>query len=230
MIKNVSFIIPIYNEKERIYNIENWISWIRKNTSNCELILSLNGCSDGTEKIVKKLKFKNLKYCVTKNKGRGFAVRKALDKTKKKYSSICSIDNAWNKNFYKKAYNKINKNKDLFCVYGPKDHLYSIQKRILIRRIISFFSILFLKLFFFGKIDQDTQCIKLFKNNKKFINKLKNYNYFFDTHFFLINKDLKLKYLNIPVKVNDDNKHSKVKINSMFEFIYEAINYSLNKD
>ena len=95
----------------------------------------------------------------------------------------------------------------------------------MIRKIISFFSNFFLKFFFLGKINQDTQCIKLFKNNKKFNNKLKNYNYFFDTHFFLINKDLKLKYLNIPVNVNDDNKHSKVKMISMFEFVTDAIGY-----
>ncbi len=29
--------------------------------------------------------------------------------------------------------------------------------------------------------------------------------------------------------VNDNNKHSKVKINSMIEFIFEAIDYSINK-
>jgi hypothetical protein len=230
MIKNVSFIIPVYNEQKRISNVYNWIKWIKRNTYNCELVLSLNGCDDGTEKIVKNIKFKCLKFYITKNKGRGYAIRKVLNKTKKKYSAICSIDNAWDKIFYIKAFEKINKKQNLFCIYGPKDHNYSKQNRIFIRRVISFFSIIFLRLLFCGKINQDTQCIKLFKNNKKFINKLKNYNYFFDTHFFLLNKTLKLKYSNIPVKINDNNKHSKVRFNSLIEFIFEAISSFLNKN
>ena len=225
MIKNVCFIIPIYNEKKRLYNLKDWIKWFVRNTHNCELVLSLNGCNDGSGKLIKNFKYKNLVVLNTKKRGRGYAIIHALKKTKKKYSCICSIDNAWDKKFYIEAYKKINKQKDIFCIYGPKDHKKSKQKRILIRRIISFFSNLFLKVFFLGKIKQDTQCIKLFKNNKKFNNKLKNYNYFFDTHFFLINKNLNLKYLNIPVNVNDDNKHSKVKMISMFEFVTDAIRY-----
>ncbi len=229
MIRNVSFIIPIYNEKKRLYNLKDWIKWFDRNTLNCELVLSLNGCNDGSKKLIKNIKFKNLVVLNKRERGRGYAIINALKKTKKKYSCICSIDNAWDKKFYIEAYKKINKQKDIFCIYGPKDHKKSKQKRIFIRRIISIFSNFFLKFFFFGKINQDTQCIKLFKNNKKFNSKLKNYNYFFDTHFYLVNKDLNLKFLNIPVKVNDDNKHSKVKLSSMFEFIYDALKYLINK-
>ncbi len=127
MINDVSFIIPVYNEEKRIFNIRNWIKWFRKNTNNCELVLSLNGCNDGTEKIVKSLKYKNLKYYVSKNKGRGYAIKKALNNSKKKYSSICSIDNAWNKNFYIKAFKEISKKKNYFVYMDLK--IINIQNK-----------------------------------------------------------------------------------------------------
>ena len=40
---------------------------------------------------------------------------------------------------------------------------------------------------------------------------VKPYNYFFDTHFFIINKNMKMKYDKLAVKVKDNNKNSKVK-------------------
>ena len=100
MIKNVSFIIPVYNEQKRISNVHNWIKWFNKNTFNCELILSLNGCNDKTEELLKKIKYKYLKLVISEQRGRGFAIIKALKNTKKRYACICSIDHAWNKKFY----------------------------------------------------------------------------------------------------------------------------------
>ena len=161
----------------------------------------------------------------SKYRGRGFAVINALKKTNKKYACICSIDNAWDKKFYLSSYKKFISNNNLFCVYGPKNHKGSIQKRPLFRKIISLFSIIFLRIIFFNNIKIDTQCIKMFKINKKFIKKLIPYNYFFDTQFFLTNQNMNLEYNKLPVKVNDNNKNSKVKFYFILEFILEALHY-----
>ena len=227
MIKNVSFIIPVYNEQKRVFNIYNWIKWFEKNTVNCELILSLNGCNDDTENLVKKIKYKFLKCLISRKRGRGYAIIKALKNTKKKYACICSIDNAWNKNFYISSYKKMQTDSKLFCIYGPKNHKDSKQTRPLIRRVISFFSMIFLRILFLNYIKIDTQCIKLFKTKRSFNKKLIPYNYFFDTQFFILNKKLKLKYEKLPVKVKDKNKNSKVKLTFIFEFIYEALHFKL---
>lgn len=225
MIKNVSFIIPIYNEQKRIINIHDWIKWFDKNTFNCELILSLNGCNDKTEELVKELKYKYLKLIISKQRGRGFAIIKALKNTKKKYACICSIDNAWNKKFYYRSFIKIKSDPKLFCVYGPKNHKNSEEVRPIIRKIISFFSMIFLRILFLNLIKMDTQCIKMFRVKKNFIKKLKPYNYFFDTQFFIINKKMKMKFDKLAVKVNDSNKNSKVKLFLILEFILEAIHF-----
>ena len=228
MIKNVSFIIPVYNEQKRISNVHNWIKWFNKNTFNCELILSLNGCNDKTEELLKKVKYKYLKLVISEQRGRGFAIIKALKNTKKRYACICSIDHAWNKKFYFSSFIMIKSDPKLFCIYGPKNHKKSKQIRPIIRKIISFFSMIFLRILFLNMIKMDTQCIKMFRVNKNFIKKLKPYNYFFDTHFFIINKNMKMKYDKLAVKVKDNNKNSKVKFLLILEFILEAIHFRFN--
>jgi len=230
MIENIDFIIPIYNEEKRVNKVENWLDWMSKNTVNCTLTLLLNGCDDNTEVELKKFSHNSkIKILIHNEKGRGVAIINAINKSKKKYLAIGSIDDAWDKNFYINAFKKLIEDEDLFCVYGPKDHPDSIENRLVIRKIISIFSKFFLRIVFFNKISQDTQCIKLFRQNEKFNRNLIKYNYFFDTYFFLLNKDLKLRFKNISINVNDDNKNSKVNISSMLEFVYDALIYVIKK-
>ena len=227
MITNTSFIIPVYNEERRVSNIYKWIKWFKKNTNNSELVLSLNGCNDSTEELVNKIRYKKLKILISKQRGRGFAIINALKNTTKKYSCICSIDDAWDKNFYIKSFKMIKSNNDLFCIYGPKSHKQSKQDRPLIRKFISILSMIFLRIIFINKIKIDTQCIKMFRVKKNFIYKLKPYNYFFDTQFYLINKEINLNYEEIPTSVKDNNKNSKVRIMFLFEFVAEAFHFLL---
>ena len=230
MITDIDFIIPIFNEEKRVNKVENWLDWMNKNTIDSSLILSLNGCTDNTEEKLKKFSHNNkIKILKDYEKGRGVAVINAVNKSKKKYLAIGSIDDAWDKNFYINAFKELNQDESLFCVYGPKDHVDSIQNRVVIRKIISFFSKIFLRIVFFNKINQDTQCIKLFRQNEKFNRNLRKYNYFFDTYFFLLNKDLKLKFKNISISVKDNNKNSKVNFSSMLEFVFDALIYIIKK-
>lgn len=225
MIKDTCFIIPVYNEEKRVSNIYKWIKWIRNNTNNSELVIALNGCSDSTEELVNKIKYKKLKILITKQRGRGYAIINALKNTTKSYSCICSIDDAWDKKFYLKSFNIISSNNNLFCVYGPKSHKLSKQNRPLIRKFISILSMVFLRIIFFNKIKIDTQCIKIFRVKKNFIKKIKPYNYFFDTQFYLLSKNMGLNYDQIPVNVKDNNINSKVKLIFLLEFMFEAFHY-----
>lgn len=68
----------------------------------------------------------------------------------------------------------------------------------------------------------------MFRIKKKFIKELKPYNYFFDTQFFIVNKNMKMKYDKLAVQVKDNNKNSKVKFLLILEFIFEAIHFRLN--
>ncbi len=229
-INNCAFILPVYNESKRISNLANWINWHKSNTENSELILSLNGCKDNTLTLAKEFKYNNLIIIENKKRGRGYAIIDALNFTSKPLACIASLDNAWDRQFYKSAYNILDKNKLVFCVYGPKDHRESKQIRPISRKIISFFSKVFLRTIFFRKLHKDTQCIKMFRVDNNFIKNLKPYNYFFDTQFFLLNYKRNLQYKDIPVKIRDNNKFSKVRISLIIQFIFESFHYLFTND
>lgn len=207
------------------------MDWVKKNFSNkrYRFFFLLNKCSDNTENLIK-YNFNSYPYKIikssSKNRGSGLnlAFRKLNKKTK--YFAICSVDNAWSFNFYLRAYKKLEKN-DFDVIYGPKSHKNSKVKTNLKRKIISFLSKIYLLFLFGNKINQDTQCIKLFKANIKFLKKLSNYNYFSETEFYLISKMYKTKFLNMSVKVNNDIKNSKVNILKVISYIFESLHFKI---
>ena len=166
--KNVSFIFPIYNEEKRIKNIFDFISWLKKNkVRNYEILLISNGSTDNTIPVLKEYskKYKQIKFFSIKKASRGEAIKVGIKKSLFNINAICAIDNAWDLNFYNQSY-KILKRTNFPIIFGPKTHIYSKIKRPIIRRLISVICTLYLKILFGDKIDQDTQCIKLFDKKK----------------------------------------------------------------
>ena len=87
---------------------------------------------------------------------------------------------------------------------------------------------LYLKILFGDKIDQDTQCIKLFDKKKiKINNFLSSRNLFFDAEFFLMIRKFKVNYLSIPVKVKDNKKMISFKM--MLMFMIDAFTFRISK-
>ena len=132
----------------------------------------------------------------------------------------------WNFDFYKEAYNKITK-EDFDIIYGSKNQKESVIHNNLFRKIISKLSGIYVRLLFGKIMTEDSQCIKLFKSNLVFIRHLHNYNYFAETEFYILSKKNKLKNGFLPVVVNNDDKNSKVKFLSIFEYIIESLNYKI---
>ena len=227
--KSVFFLFPVHNESRRILKVKLFMDWVKKIPSNSySFIFLLNDCSDNTENLIIQ-NFQKYPYKILKSndKRRGSGLNLAFKKLRKKtkYFAICSVDNAWSFDFYIKAYKKIKK--DYYSIiYGPKSHKKSKVKTNLTRKIISSLSRIYLRILF-GEWNQDTQCIKFFKSNINFLNKLHNYNYFAETEFYLTSKRNHLKYFNIAVKVKNDNKNSKINLLRIFYYMLECLHFRI---
>lgn len=230
--QSICFLFPVHNESDRILKVKSFLDWVNKKFSkiNYKFIFLLNDCSDNTENLIKE-NFKNYPYEVLKSrlKYRGAGLNLAFKKYKKmtKYFAICSVDNAWEFNFYINAFNKIKKSDD-WIIYGPKSHINSKVKTNISRKIISRISRIYLRILFGSFMNQDTQCIKLFKSNIGFLNKLHSYNYFAETEFYLMSKLKKLEYSNMPVKVKNDNRNSKINIRGILYYMIECLHFRFN--
>jgi hypothetical protein len=225
---NVAFLFPVHNEEKRIKKVIKLLHYLNKNFTNHKFCFLLNKCTDNTEIILKNdfNKFKNIIILKSKSNKRGAGINKALKTIKTKYYAICAIDNAWNFSFYKKAYKIIKKNK-VDVVYGPKSHKLSVVKRNYIRKIISFFSFIFIKFFFKNVLNFDSQCIKFFNSKIPFLKKLHDYNYFAETEFAILSEKYKIKKKLIPVKIIKTN-FTKVNVLFILLFMIEALHFKLN--
>ena len=228
---NISFIFPVYNEEKRVKNILDFITWVKKNKiKKYEILLISNGSRDNTVPLLKSYtkKIKQLKVYHINKASRGSAIKIGIKKSNYDINAICAIDNAWDLNFYPQSF-KVIHNTNFSIVFGPKTHVYSKIKRPLIRRFISIICTLYLKLLFGDKIDQDTQCIKLFNKKKiKISNFLSDRNLFFDAEFFLMIRKFKINYLSIPVKVKDNKKMISLKM--MLMFMIDAFTFRFSKN
>jgi len=230
-VKKITFLFPLYNEEKRISILSNFLKWIKKNKiTRYEILLVSNGSTDKTkEKIYQYQKnYSFIKSFHVPFKSRGRAVKLAIKKSKYNLIAVCAIDNAWDLNFYKEAYKLLNITK-YSVIFGPKTHYKSKVRRPRLRKIISLISSTFLKLMFGEVIDQDTQCVKVFKKGDIFFKKLlSDSNFFSDVEFFLFTKLFKLKYLSIPVNVKDNK--GKVSLIMMFSFVLNAIKFKFSKN
>jgi len=230
-VKNISFIFPLYNEEKRIEKISYFLEWININrVSDYEIILISNGSTDNTKNIILDFekKYSFIRSLNIDEKSRGRSIKLGIDEAKYNFISICAIDNAWDLNFYIEAYELLNLS-NYSVIFGPKTHEKSEVNRPIFRKIISFVSSAYLKILFGNIIDQDTQCIKMFKKNKiSFIKNLSNDNLFSDVEFFIFTKMNKLKYLSIPVMIKDNK--GTVSIKMMLSFVFNAIRFRLSKD
>lgn len=225
--KKIYFLFPVFNESKRITNITSFFDWVSENfeKSSYEFVFLLNACTDNSEEVIKK-NFSKYPIMIFKsdNKNRGSGLNIFYSKKFEGYYAICSIDNAWSFEFYKRAY-KLLKDENYDIVYGPKSHVESKIKTNLKRKIISFFSRIYIKILFGNLINQDTQCIKFFNSDLKFLDQLHDYNYFAETEFYLLSKINNSNTFSISVDVQNDTKNSKVNLKSIYSYMCECIDF-----
>ena len=204
---NISLIIPLYNEEKRLKNSFKVIKNFLFKKKNTEVIFVNDGSNDKSAKIIKNFirkfhKKKLIKYIsYKKNIGKGYAIKKGVLKSKKKWILICDLDmsvkpdqiNNWNKKKFIKSNNE--------AYFASRKHSLSKIKTSIIREFLGkIFNLIIYNLL---NIDiRDTQCgFKLFnKNYAKFIfRKITSYRFSFDVELVLLLKKNDINIIELPV-------------------------------
>ena len=212
-INSLSIIFPFFNEEERlsssIGNLKKLITYLLKKI-DFEIILVNDGSNDSSDKIIKKflksLKKKEKKYInylkYNDNKGKGFALKKGVKSSKKKWILTCDIDFSANPSeifvWQKKSY-IVHSNQ---CYFGSRNLKNSNIKYKFYRKFLGgIFSNL--RNFIFNLNLLDTQCgFKLYpaKIAKLIFSKIKEFGYVHDVEICILLKKNNIKFTELPIK------------------------------
>jgi len=204
---DLSVVIPAYNESIRIIpTLTSAISYFNSQNINYEIIIVDDGSSDNTAKICNEFftlqkNSKNYKIIqLSKNKGKGFAVKTGVLESNGRHILFCDADGATPFNQYKKLREAM-----LFSEIAIgsryKDRSTVEKKQPLYRTIISRAVNIMAQIFLIEGIS-DTQCgFKLFRNHvgKEIFEKQKIERFAFDIEFLMLAKSKEYRISEIPV-------------------------------
>lgn len=116
--EKISFIIPVYNREKTILKCINSI--LNQSLKDIEIIIINDGSIDNSEKIIKKIKDKRIKYFKWDNHGIGASRNKGIELSNGEYLSFVDSDDYISKDFSKKMYEKAIKEKSdiVVCNYN----------------------------------------------------------------------------------------------------------------
>jgi dolichyl-phosphate beta-glucosyltransferase len=211
--KEISVIIPAYNEQERIEQTIKSVSfWLKIHHFDYEIIVINDGSEDDTHKIISRLAKRNYSLRIKsyrRNKGKGYAVRTGLLDTKSDIVMILDADlsvsiNEFNDNLFNFVYDKSNDN---FIIKGQR---IQVQKQPLFRIFVG--KCFKLLVWLFTGLYYDTQCpFWIIKVKKSFFHILKTDGFAFDVEILYYAKLMNSNIILKDVKYYND-KNSKVTI------------------
>lgn len=202
----LSIIIPAFNEAERIKNTLLVIhGFIKKKKIKAEIIVVNDGSKDKTAEVVEEFKKKipELKLVdLSKNSGKGFAVRKGVEESKGELILFADADNSTPIEEFEKLLKKMRENSAQIAIGSRylNDSDIKVKQptyRIMIGRVGNFL----IRLFLIRGI-KDTQCgFKLFENHaaKKIFSVQKIKRFAFDMETLVISENINYKIVEVPV-------------------------------
>ena len=234
MIKNLSIILPLFNEAKRLEKTFKEIESFKQKVKNkkLEIFFIDDGSNDNSFILINSFKKKNssknfkIKYFkLQKNMGKGYALKKGIKMSSKSWVLTTDIDLSvpltqileWEK------YEKFKKEKVFFGSRNlPNSKVRKKFIRFLLGTIFNFLIKLILNIELL-----DTQCgFKLYEKSvaKKVFSKLSNYGFAHDLELVLICKSRKIKIRELPVKWTH---RSGSKVNILYDPLIMFLNIFL---
>ncbi len=216
--KNLSIIIPAYNEGNRI---EGTLKSVKAAFPDSEVIIVSNGSKDNTVEIVNTFckDNKNFKLIVYKEKlGKGGAVIEGFEKANRKWIGFLDADDAFDLNEVKRMIKELKHYDGVIASKWKDQNLLKVNEPI-IRKLLSRGWNVLVK-FLFGLKFRDTQAgAKFFRKNALNLNDFMCKDFSFDVELLYRLKDHKIKEFYIPSKFQIGSKFSYKHIISMFKNI-----------
>ncbi|OGH18966.1 MAG: hypothetical protein A2770_03015 [Candidatus Levybacteria bacterium RIFCSPHIGHO2_01_FULL_38_12] len=213
-LKNLSLIIPLYNEEMLLKdNFVAYYEYLNNLTciENFEIVLIDNACTDTTPLILKQLRrdYKNIQIYKTARKGLGLALKEGIDRATYDVVMFTAIDICFGLGIIEQSIEKYLEGYTL--ILGSKGHRKSVYKARLQRMIFSRFYNFLLRLLFNTNI-RDTQGTFLInkKLNQKTLSAVDSEDAWFQTQLALyINKTNK-NTVEIPVRYIEQGRKSRI--------------------
>jgi glycosyltransferase involved in cell wall biosynthesis len=229
----LTIIIPVYNEegtiKKNVYDLHRYLTSL--NISH-EIILSEDGSSDNTKKILEELAHTLSDVLSIYNKsrlGKTRAIKKGLSLAKGQYVLILDADLSvkleYIEKFIQKTYGEID------LIIGSRFLKDSVLKRSRLRNLTSILYNTFIRLLFNTEI-QDHQCgFKIFNRKKvlAIISYINDNKYMFDSKLIILSKIRNYRVKEEPIEWSEkDGRNSKINIIlDGFIMMFEAIKFKI---
>ena len=225
----LTVLIPCFNEKKTIKRL---IHKVEKINIKKQIIIIDDGSNDGTVKILKKIKKKNIQIKFNKiNKGKGAAIKSSLNLIKGDLVLIQDADLEYNPNDYYKLIKPF-LNKKNHVVYGSRvlnKKRYSINKGIIKNFRILGNHLLTLASNFFNnqKLTDAHTCYKLMRKKLFLSLKLRENGFAFCPEVTTKISNLNYKIIEVPIsyKGREIKDGKKIKLTDAFKALNAIIKY-----
>jgi len=226
--KSLSVVIPLYNEEKRWEKGFKICLKFYKEYKSWEFIFVNDGSTDKTEEVVENSiqalsRMKLVSY--SKNQGKGFALKKGVEKTTKKYILITDIDFSTPMKELRKFYPLIKNQADIVIGSRRAKGAKIIKRQKLFREWLGARFTDLSNLWLGLNIADFTCGFKLFKKNvaKKLfkLSIIKRWGY--DAEILFLAKKLEYKVIEVPVEWENDERTKVSLIKDVLNSIYDLL-------
>ncbi|MEM5828809.1 MAG: glycosyltransferase [Candidatus Aenigmatarchaeota archaeon] len=228
--KELSVIIPAYNEEKRIRKtIENVIRYLKGITKDLEVIVVNDGSSDNTYKIAKSLerKFSNLKVVgYEKNKGKGYAIKYGLKFATKDLVVFIDADSEIDPKRIKLFYDYMKRNKADIVIGSKRHPLSKIEYYPRMRKFLSSFYNIFLRFLFHIKINDTQTGLKLSRKDalKTIFPLLRVKRFAFDVELLCYANFLGFKVIEAPITLKFSKKRwGRINLRTLLNIFFDTM-------
>ncbi len=222
--KLLTIIVPVYNEEKTVKNVLLSLAKLKETIQSIEIIVVNDGSEDETSRILNE---NNNLYDVlinnSKNKGKGNAVKNALEKATGNYITFQDADLEYDPNDFTKFINLINKfspdliigSRFIYADYTRSHHFFN--------KIGNRFITFIFNLFYQTTFTDVYSCYACFKRQLLDHNKLKSNG--FEQHAEILSKIVRngKTFYEVPINYNGrtHEEGKKIKFYHIFSVVYQ---------